>query len=35
MDKMFSSLRDGVPIQNQWNVEKNVSIKHNIAWAAA
>ncbi len=35
MDKVFSSLRDGVPIYNQWNVEEHVSVKHKIAWAAA
>ncbi len=35
MDKLFLSLRDGVPICNQWNVEKDVSVKHKIAWAAA
>ena len=35
MDKVFSSLCDGVPICNQWNVEKHVSIKNKIAWAAA
>ena len=35
MDKMFSSLCDGVPICNQWYVEKHVSVKHKTAWAAA
>ncbi len=35
MDRVFSSLRDGVPIRNQWNVEKHVSVKHKITWAAA
>ncbi len=35
MDKMFLSLRDSVPICNQWNVEKHISVKHKIAWAAA
>ncbi len=35
MDKMFLSLCDCVPICNQWNVEKHVSVKHKIAWAAA
>ncbi len=35
MDKVFSSLCDGVPIHNQWNVEKHVSVKHKIAWAVA
>jgi hypothetical protein len=35
MDKMFSSLCDGVPIHNQWNIEKHVSVKHKIAWVAA
>jgi hypothetical protein len=34
MDEMFSSLCDGVPIRNQWDVEKYVSVKHKIAWAA-
>jgi hypothetical protein len=29
MDEMFSSLCDGMPICNQWNVEKHVSVKHN------
>jgi hypothetical protein len=27
MDKMFSSLCDGMPICNQWNVVKHVSVK--------
>ncbi len=35
MDKMFSSLCDGVPVRNQWNVKKHVSVKHKIAQAAA
>jgi hypothetical protein len=35
MDEMFSSLCDGVPICNQLNEEKHVSVKHKIAWAAA
>jgi hypothetical protein len=35
MDKMFSLLCDGVPIHNQWNIEKHVSVKHKIAWVAA
>ncbi len=28
MDKVFSSLHDGKPIRNQWNVEKHVSVKY-------
>ncbi len=28
MEKMFSSLCDGVPICNQWNIEKHVSVKN-------
>jgi hypothetical protein len=35
MDKMFLSLWDGMPMRNQWNVEKHVSVKHKIALAAA
>jgi hypothetical protein len=35
MDKMFLSLCDGVPIRNEVNVEKHVSVKQKIAWAAA
>ncbi len=35
MDKMFSSLCDGVTICNQVNVEKHVSVIQKIAWAAA
>ncbi len=34
MDEMFLSLCDGMPICNQWNVEKHVSVKQKIAWAA-
>ncbi len=35
MNKMFSFLCGGMPICNQVNVEKHVSVKHKIAWAAA
>jgi hypothetical protein len=35
VDKMFSSLCDDVPICNQLNVGKHVSVKNKIAWAAA
>jgi hypothetical protein len=35
MDKMSSSLFDGMPICNQWNVEKHVSVINKIALAAA